>query len=186
MLIEAKPCVFKISKGDLNQTGLSLYYHKTTFMKLLTLTIALLMMTNISAQTNVISNKSHAGDLALLDQEPDDFGERYIPPNTDSVILINPTCIIEVKQTWNGQNKYHDTIRNHFYLPINQIELESFKKQYPSTTKFVGFDKAQDSIQPRPKSHHFQQNGVPLFFGVVILLIALYSFLPLFRVKSND
>ena len=155
-------------------------------MKLLTLTIAILISAFLTAQTNIISNKSHSGDLALLNQEVDDFGERYIPPNTDSVILINPTCIIEVKQTWNGQDIYHDTIRNHFYLPVNKTELESFKKQYPQSTKFIGFDKALDSIQPRPRSEHFRHNGVPIFFGVVILLIVLYSFLPLFRVKSND
>ena len=148
-------------------------------MKTLIFTTVLFICALSTAQTNVISNKSHSGDIALLSQESDDFGMVYIPP-TDSVILLNSTCVIEVKKRWDN-NSYHDTICNNFYLPINQEEYKLFKANYPPMTKFIGFEKVKKNKKPRV--NRFIQNKTSIFFGVIVLLILAYSAIPFYRKK---
>tara|TARA_R110002072_G_scaffold282761_3_gene445974 strand:- start:50870 stop:51361 length:492 start_codon:yes stop_codon:yes gene_type:complete len=151
-------------------------------MKTITLTIILLVVSTTYAQTNVISNKSHSGDLAELYLESDDFGEVYMPPSVDTVILYSSTCIIEVKRSVyfiedSGPQNYHDTICNHNFLPINKTEYVQFKNNYANGTTFIGFDKVKKSNKIRV--NNFNQNGISWFFGSIILLIAFYSLLPL-------
>ena len=135
-----------------------------------------LLTTTISiGQTNIISNRSHSGNLSNIENEKDDFGAIYTPP-TDTVILLNSTTIIVVQSNWDGTS-IHDTISNHFGLPKNKLELNRFKMNYQSTTKFIGFEdlKAIHGSQ----INYFKQNKVSLFVGLLFLSAMLYTLLPL-------
>ncbi len=160
----------------------------TTIMKLLTLTTTLVLAINLNAQTNIIANKSHSGDLSNLEQEPDDFGipDNYFKRNVDSVILYKKTCFIEVRRQINNVNSgvtyRRDTICSTYDFPTSKSELNSFKNRYPKNTKFIGFEKIEK--KKVDKKNNSRKSSTPLFVGFVILLAALYSFLPLLRKKA--
>jgi len=138
------------------------------------LLFALLISTATFGQTNIISNRSHSGDLTSLTNETDDFGVIYVPP-IDTVILMNSTTIITVKSHWDGTS-IHDTISNHFGLPKNKLEFTQFKLNYQKTTIFIGF-KDLKSVHGT-QVNHFRQNQIPYFIGLLFLSILLYTFIP--------
>ncbi|HIP31790.1 MAG TPA: hypothetical protein EYG86_03420 [Crocinitomicaceae bacterium] len=156
-------------------------------MKLLTLTTTLLFAINLNAQTNIIANKSHSGDLSNLEQEPDDFGipDNYFKRNVDSVIYYKKTCFIEVRKEHQTQNTFtyrRDTICSKHVLLEDKNQFDSFKSRYPASTVFIGFEKSKKTKVNRKST--VKKNAVPLFIGFVILLATLYSFLPLLRKKA--
>ncbi|MBL1280612.1 MAG: hypothetical protein COA33_010080 [Fluviicola sp.] len=152
-------------------------------MKTLTIAIALLLSSASFAQTDVISNKSHSGDLSELYLEPDDFGapDYFFKRDVDSVIYYKKTCFIEVRKEHISINVFifrRDTICSLDAVPKNKSELDSFKTRYPASTQFIGFEKIEKKKAER------KINSISFFFGILILLIALYSFLPLLRKKA--
>ena len=153
-------------------------------MKLQTLTIALFFFFHINAQTNIIANKSHSGDLTDLSNESDDFGipDNYIKFNVDTVILYKNKCFIEVRKNMLTENKItyqRDTICSTYNFPRNKDEFLSFKMRYPKKTIFIGFEKIKRKKVERKTSN---QNGqIHLLFSIVTLLVLLYSFLPLLK-----
>ena len=125
-----------------------------------------------NAQTNVISLKSHSGDLADIHQETDNFGEIYIPPsNVDTVFFISKGVIVESKsQLDHPENlRYYDTVRSSFYTKTLTYSL---KRHYSKNTVFVGFE-TEEAIEVNPYFKNMHKNSVPfilLVFGISISL----------------
>lgn len=132
-----------------------------------------LFSTNLSAQTNIISLKSHAGEMAQLNEETDNFGAVYRPPlrnQVDTVKFIRNGVIVEYRQSLhqsqylitNNKNVIQqeiDTVRNPYYTKILTQEI---KNLYPSTTVFIGFQK-QHSDAAKPYFDSIHKNGISLF-----------------------
>lgn len=138
-----------------------------------------LLSTNVSAQTNIISLKSHAGDLAQLNEEVDNFGAIYQPPTLNpvqTVKFIRPGVIVEYRESrfqsqypiTNDKNAVQqeiDTLKNPYYTKNLTPE---FKRGYPATTVFVGFNR-EHSDAAKPYFDSIHKNGISL---LAFLLLA--------------
>lgn len=148
-------------------------------MKTLIVFFVLSVGFNLSAQTNVISLKSHSGDLAQLPQETDNFGELYVPPKAiDTVKFIRNGMLVECRpnsfameiRDLEGNiisNREYDTIRD---ASITKTLSSTVRNNYPENTVFVGFD-----LEP-VKNPHFngmKRNGISWLFGIALLLLVL-------------
>lgn len=148
-------------------------------MKNKILAILVLISTTCMAQTNVISNKSHSGDLSEIKYEKDNFG---IPgPSVDSVIYLSDSCLILVFLEWGGRYTYHDTVCEQYYAEhINNPK--ELKNMFGNNVKLVGFKKGN---KIKNSNQTIQQNGINWFFGALILSFLLYvSFPYLIKRKS--
>jgi len=150
------------------------YQSETTSMKKFIFGIALLTSISVKAQTNVIANKSHSGDLANLESESANFGldESML---IDSVIYIGSECIIEIRNAW-GNFQSRDTICDNPYFKEHGYSYESAEKMYRGNTVLVGFKKSAKTID---NSKNWQKsNGVVWLFGLVILSSLIYVVAP--------
>lgn len=141
---------------------------------------------HFNAQTNVISLKSHSGDLAEIHQESDNFGEIYIPPtNVDTVFFISNGVIVESKRQLNHlegfeqkNQSYYDTIRSSFYTKTLTYSL---KRHYSKNTVFIGFDE-EKATEVNPYFNNMHKNSVPL----ILLIFGIFiSFGNYFRKRIN-
>jgi len=134
---------------------------------------------NLSAQTNVISLKSHSGDIVQLHHEKDNFGEMWIPPMpVDTVKFIRNGMLVECRpnsfameiRDLQGNiisNREYDTIRD---VSITQTLTSTLRNNYPESTVFVGFE-----MEPVKNTHFngMKHNGISWLFGIVLLLLLL-------------
>ena len=126
------------------------------------------------AQTNVISLKSHSGDLSMLQEEADNFGLPDMDITIDTVVLLNSNCLIEIK-TMNGYQHYSDTICDHPYLKGLGSNYKQIKQHYPKGVVFQGFRKT-------PKIDKTDEpvriNGTDLIGRMLIFSLLLFVFVP--------
>lgn len=141
-------------------------------MKTITLIFSLTLGLFSFAQTNVIANKSHSGDLAELNLEKDNFG---IPgPTIDSLLYLSDSCLIIVSTEWGGGYTYHDTTCNSYYSQyIN--DPKELKQMFGSNVKLIGFKKNHKIKQIDQST---RQNGINWFFGTIILSFLIYVSFP--------
>jgi hypothetical protein len=144
-------------------------------MKNIILGILLLSIVSVKAQTNVIANKSHYGDLTDLKYESANFGldERML---IDSVIYIGGDCIVEVRNAW-GNFQSRDTICNNYYFKEHGYSHESAAKTYRSNTVIVGFKKSNKIIDNSKNWN--RTNGVIWFVGLLLISSLIYIVQPL-------
>lgn len=136
---------------------------------------------HFNAQTNVISLKSHSGDLADIHQETDNFGEIYIPPSdVDTVFFISDGVVVESKRQLDfpENQRYYDTIRSSFYTKTLTYSL---KRHYSKNTVFVGFE-TEEAIEVNPYFKNMHKNSVPLILLVFGIFISLGNY---FRRRIN-
>jgi len=139
-------------------------------MKTISTLSFLAILFHFNAQTNVISLKSHSGDLADIHQETDNFGEIYIPPsNVDTVFFISKGVIVESKSQLDfpENQRYYDTVRSSFYTKTLTYSL---KRHYSKNTVFIGFEE-EKATEVNPYFNNMHKNSIPLIllaFGVFI------------------
>ncbi|MCH2231511.1 MAG: hypothetical protein MK105_14325 [Crocinitomicaceae bacterium] len=80
-------------------------------MKLVTFILLIIWTSNLISQTNIISNKSHSGNLAEVNLEKDNFGMPAI--EIDSIIYHGNNCIIEVSTHVYKGSSIKDTVCDH-------------------------------------------------------------------------
>lgn len=148
-------------------------------MKKTTLIIALFMSIGTFAQTDVISVKSHSGNLAKIKLEKDNFG--MPSPRVDSVIYLSEECLIQVMDYYSGDT-YHDTVCRDNWRTPHISDLKELKKHYASNVIFVGFKEA-DKLRRSNNSN--RQNGINWFFGLIIISFMAYVSFPLNRKKQH-
>lgn len=148
-------------------------------MKTLILLFSLIIGLNLMAQTNIISLKSHSGDLAQLKDETDNFGELYIPPMpVDTVKFIKNGVLVESRSNSFAMeirdlqgniisNREYDTIRD---ASITKTLSTSLKSNYSNETVFIGFEKEPT---PNPHFNGMKKNGISWLFGIALVLILL-------------
>lgn len=155
-------------------------------MKTISTLSFLAILFHFNAQTNVISLKSHSGDLADIHQETDNFGEIYIPPtDVDTVFFISNGVIVESKrqlQYLEGyeqtNQRYYDTIRSSFYTKTLTYSL---KRHYSKNTVFIGFE-TEEAIEVNPYFNNMKKNGVPIILLVFGIFISIGTY---FRKRIN-
>ncbi len=133
-----------------------------------------IMTSALFAQTNIISNRSHAGDLAEVHLEKDNFGMPAI--EIDSIIYDGGNCIIEVRSYGYQSSLMRDTVCDHPYFVKNGYNLKVIRKMYPSSTVFVGFDEELEMV-PSPNGWPIR-NGLPWALGIIGVSILGYTFYP--------
>jgi len=150
-------------------------------MKVISL-FALLLFTSVSyGQTAVISNKSHAGDIAEINKESDNFGEMADIPNYDTVMLIDGNCIVEIGTRW-GSMKFQDTICEHWAFEQQGYTLKAAQNRYGSSTEFIGFEDSDDNNdQDRFFGGGVNHNSTFGLFGLVLLSFIAYLITPVFK-----
>lgn len=144
-------------------------------MKLTSILIALAFISHSYAQTNVISLKSHSGDLALVNSENDNYGMPMMEITIDTVKLYKENCLIEIK-TIDGMEGVSDTICDHPYLKGNGSNYNQIKQRYPSGVVFQGF-KRSPRINRIDQSTRF--NGFSLIGRILILSLLVFVFTPI-------
>lgn len=146
-----------------------------------------LFSNNLSAQTNIISLKSHAGDLAQIQDENDNFGGIYEPPllnPVQTVKFIRNGVIVEYRESQfqseypitNNKNvttQQIDTLRSPYYTKNLTPE---FKRNYPSTTVFVGFNR-EHSDTAKPYFDSIHKNGISLLALFMLASIGIGTLL---------
>lgn len=144
-------------------------------MKNIILGIALLTTISAQAQTNIIANKSHSGELIDLNHESANFGldERMM---IDSVIYIGGDCVVEVRNAW-GNFQSRDTICNNSYFKEHGYTQESAAKMYRSNTVTIGFKKSNKIIDNSKNWN--KSNGVFWLIGLLLLSSIIYIVQPL-------
>lgn len=143
-------------------------------MKLTSILFVIAFIGHSYAQTNVISLKSHSGDLSMLQEEADNFGLPDMDITIDTVVLFNSNCLIEIK-TMNGSNHYCDTICDHPYLKGLGTNYKQIKQHYPRGVVFIGFKNTptiDDASEP------VRINGTDLVGRMLILSLLLFVFIP--------
>lgn len=137
-------------------------------MKNIILGIALLTTISAQAQTNIIANKSHSGELIDLNKESANFGldERMM---IDSVIYIGGNCVVEVRNAW-GNFQSRDTICNNSYFKEHGYTQESAAKMYRSNAVIVGFKKSNKVID---NSKNWNKNNNVIWFVVLLFLSSI-------------
>lgn len=137
-------------------------------MKNIIIGIILIGFNTINAQTNIIANKSHSGDLSEINQESANFGldERML---IDSVIYIGGDCIVEIRNAW-GNFQSRDTICDNFYFKEHGYSHESAVKAYRSNTAIIGFKKPNQVID---KSKNWNKNNSTTWFIVLLLVSSI-------------
>lgn len=152
---------------------------------------ALLFSASITySQTAIISNKSHAGDLFQVISEPDHFGWVEPDPVIEKVILINETCIVLIGTRYNQIN-FNDTICDHYALKQEGYSLKACKIYYGDHPKYIGFKEKKDNDDKDGDQLFWingspYQNGIPGFFGLIILSYFAYLFTPIFDKKQSQ
>ena len=146
-------------------------------MKHFIIAITALISSNLIAQTDVISNKSHSGTGQNINLERDNFGMPSI--TVDSIIYLSKNCIIEVS-SYHGYDQLRDTVCDHPYFIEHGYNLDEIKKMYPSNTVFYGFKESKETIKVNHRRH---TNSINWLIGVVILMSTIYMVYPKF--KSN-
>lgn len=150
-------------------------------MKKIYLGIVLLTAISVKAQTNVIANKSHSGDLNELKYESANFGldERML---IDSVIYIGGDCVVEVRNAW-GNFQSRDTICDNYYFKEHGYSHESATKAYRSNTVIVGFKKSNKIIDNSKNWN--RSNNVIWFAGLLFMSSLIYVFQPLKKRRQH-
>lgn len=143
-------------------------------MKLVTICLMSLMTSSLCAQTNIISNRSHSGDLAEVHLEKDNFGMPAM--EIDSIIYNGENCIIEVRSYGFSSGLMRDTVCDHPYFVENGYNLSVIRKLYPQSTVFVGF-KEEIELTPSPNGWPIQ-NGLPWIIGLIAASVLGYTFAP--------
>ena len=142
-------------------------------MKLVSLLLTATLTAFAFGQTNIISNRSHSGDLAELHLEKDDFG---MPAMTiDSIIYNGENCIIEVSSYGYQGSGMRDTVCDHPYFVKHGYNLKAIKQMYPARTKFIGFEEIE-MAPPSPNGWPIQ-NGASWLIGIISFSILGYTFL---------
>ena len=126
-----------------------------TILTLLLLTISATMM----AQTNIISLKSHAGEIAAIDKETDNFGEPPWKMNVDTVEFIQKGVIVEY-----GFLGHRDTLRSDYY---EEYITDRLKDYYSPRCVFIGFKESKHKNYQQEKQT--KKNGI----GIVALLVVI-------------
>ena len=150
-------------------------------MKTISTLSFLAILFHFNAQTNVISLKSHSGDLADIHQETDNFGEIYIPPsNVDTVFFISKGVSVESKSQldFSENQRYYDTVRSSFYT--NTLTY-SLKRHYSKNTVFIGFEE-EKATEVNPYFNNMKKNGVPIILLVFGIFISIGTY---FRRRIN-
>jgi len=145
--------------------------------------ITFLLLSIISyGQTAVISNKSHAGDLAQINKEPDNFGEMAPRPVYDTIMLVGEDCVVEIGTRW-GNSRFHDTICNHWSLEQRGYTLKSAMQFYGSNPQFIGFKDSDSNDQDYWHNGGSNQNNLIGFFVLILLSFGAYLITPILKKK---
>jgi hypothetical protein len=161
-----------------------------TTMKLIYMIFSVILSAGLYAQTDVIANRSHAGDLTDILSENDNFG---LPDNmpimvVDTVIYDGNNCLIEIR-SYDKSNPYGadirqiDTICNNQYFIERGFNLREIKKIYPSSTVFIGF--SDTGYEPTNVRRWPQLNGANWLVGLIVLSGIGYIFFPYVRRKAD-
>ena len=157
-------------------------------MKSILIISTLFLCLNSFGQTAIISNKSHSGDLALVNFEPDNFGGRlervFSIRKVDTVILFDK-CIIEMGSNSLENIRFRDTVCHNEFLVENNYSKESARLIYPQATTFIGFpeDDNIDNNESIDRSdfwtdgNPFERGGTGLL-GIILISYLLYLFTP--------
>ncbi len=158
-------------------------------MKTITLALALALNSLVFGQTNIISLKSHAGQVSDLALEKDNFGEMSMPRfYVDSVIFVKPGVLVESKhsndfiyydQDGQKQAQIYDTILD---PSITNTLTYSLRQQYGSNVVFVGFKKDKVN-QVNPYFDGMKKNGANTFLMFVELLLFI-GFIRRYRLSN--
>ena len=112
------------------------------------------------AQTNIISLKSHAGDIAQIDKETDNFGEPPWKMGVDSVLFVKKGVIVEC-----GFGYRRDTIQSDLY---DGHLTDRIKDYYAPNCVFVGFKESKNENHKDKKDS--KQNGVSWIVALISIL----------------
>ena len=130
---------------------------KTSFLLLLLFPITL------SAQTALISHKSHSGNAKSFKtsfsssfgrNEPGNFGEP--PARMLAVTKLSDTTVLMRNERWWGSNEFsEDTIYHHPIFNDPNITVDSLKKMFGQNVEFTNFE-------PKKRIEEEQNNALPV------------------------
>lgn len=122
-------------------------------------------------QTNIISNRSHHGELAEAHLETDNFG---LPaPMIDSIIYIGGTCIVEATSQM-GATIYYDTVCDHSLFLEHDFDLKEIKKHYSTRVKFIGFENYPKQKDQKVKTNRRGLRLNQVSTALILLLVFLF------------
>lgn len=138
-------------------------------MRLLLLTLLFPIVS--FSQTNIISNRSHHGDISQAHLETDNFG---LPaPMIDSIMYIGGTCIVEATSQM-GSSLYYDTVCDHRLFLEHDFDIKEIKKHYPNHVKFIGFENYSKQKDHKVKTSKKRTRFNQLSTFVILLLTFLF------------
>jgi len=150
-------------------------------MKKIILTISVLIGMSLSAQTNIISLRSHAGSMNNISAETDNFGEMYRPRTiVDTVTFIKKGVVIESRHFTddiysNQKETFHQSTDTLYGQEYTKILTPSLKSRYSKNVIFIGFEEQNKSAAPFFKNIH--QNGISLFAFLLFASVGMGSLL---------
>lgn len=148
-------------------------------MKHLLIILSLYLTPSAFTQTNIISLKSHAGDLTQIAYETDNFGgpEIIIRPinfSVDTVVFVKNGCLIQIYEAG-----FKDTV---YSEEIGKVLTPRITNNYPENTVFIGFKTPKK--QEEYKNHFFndmKRNGFPI---LLMILLGIFGVQNLIKQKN--
>ena len=144
------------------------------------LTVLLISITTaISAQTSVISTKSHSGTTEEITYAPDRYGVIEPRVQIDTLIKISDHCVVQLgEHRYSGRVK--DTVCNHWYYEEHNYRKLRIEEYHGKNVVLIGFDEpAGIDASGSPVYRKMRRNSSELLVIILILSgLSAYIFLP--------
>lgn len=155
-----------------------------TILSILLISVSL----STSAQTSVISVKSHQGNLNSIVDANDHFGAFEAPRVYDTIIKIDGQCVVQLGWQNSENFRFRDTVCDHWYYQQSNYSEKKIQEYHGKKTVLIGFTKETNSSnqQDRPFGNRTQKQSLPFIF-ILLVLAGLSAYIARsFLVKNNS
>jgi hypothetical protein len=152
-----------------------------------TLFIALVILGfNLSAQTSIISTKSHAGLSNSYLEASDNYGVVAPRPVYDTVIQIDNSCLVMIGTRWQT-NRFRDTVCDHWAFENGEMNQTTINEYFGEEVTFL--DSRKKAKPEGGQGFWFNgrqhQNGINLWFMIILLSISAYILVPVIKKRNS-
>jgi len=140
-------------------------------MKTLLSVLIFALSLSATAQTSVISVKSHQGKINSVVDASDHFGYFEPPKVFDTIIKIDAHCVVQLGWQDSEDYRFRDTICAHWYYEEHNYSEQKIQEFHGDHTVLIGFTKETNSInqQDRPFGNRTQRQSIPFIFIFLVL-----------------
>lgn len=150
-------------------------------MKTLWILAFILISVASSAQTSVISIKSHHGNMSGLPDAEDKFGEIMPVPVYDSLIRISGECVVQIGEDNGFGQAFRDTVCGHWYYHQVDYDKKKIRDYHGGNVTMIDFDKDHSDQKKEVKEQNpffrkrqKKQSGKWLFLTLVLIGLGTY------------